>query len=47
MADLTAQPGELHFTIEVKRAATGEVETHHLVGKIVEEPDDEESEEPE
>ncbi len=41
---LNGQPGELHFTIEVKRAATGEVETYQLVGKIDEEQDIEEQE---
>ena len=29
--------GELRMTIEIKRAATGEVETHELVGKITSE----------
>lgn len=45
MADLGGQPGELHFTIEIKRAATGEVETHEMVGTII--PDEEGTEEQE
>jgi hypothetical protein len=40
--NLNGQPGELRFTVEIKRAATGEVEVHELVGKIV--PDEEEEE---
>jgi hypothetical protein len=39
VTDLTGTPGELRFTIEIKRAETGEMETHELVGKII--PDDE------
>lgn len=35
MSNLTAEPGELRLTIEVKRAATGETETFDLVGHIV------------
>jgi hypothetical protein len=31
---LTGKPGELTFTIEVKRAATGKVERYELIGKI-------------
>ena len=34
MSDLTGQPGELRFTVEVKRAATGETETYELIGHI-------------
>lgn len=33
-ADLQAQAGELRMTIEITRAATGEVETYDLVGHI-------------
>lgn len=40
MADLSGQPGELRFTIEIKRAATGETETHELVGQIIPDEDD-------
>ena len=35
MADLKAQPGEVHMTVQVKRAATGKVEEFKLVGRIV------------
>lgn len=34
MSDLIGQPGELRFTVQVKRAATGETETHELIGHI-------------
>lgn len=40
MINLGGQPGELRFTLEIKRAATGETETVELVGKIT--PDEEE-----
>ena len=32
MIDLTTQPAELRFTIEIVRAATGKTETVELVG---------------
>ncbi len=32
--DLKGQLGELKFTLEIKRAATGETETFDLIGKI-------------
>lgn len=32
MSNLQGQPGELRMTIEVKRAATGKVDTFELVG---------------
>lgn len=32
--NIVGQPGELRFTIEVKRAETGQVETYDLVGYI-------------
>jgi hypothetical protein len=41
MSDLQAQAGELKFTIEIKRAATGETETHELVGHLTPEQADE------
>lgn len=41
---LNGQPGELRFTVEVKRAGTGEVETYELVGKITGEETSEEQE---
>ena len=34
MDELQGKPGELRFTIEVKRAATGKVETYELIGKV-------------
>lgn len=44
MPELQGQPGELRFTIEVKRAATGEVETYEMVGKLLPDEEQEESE---
>jgi hypothetical protein len=41
VAELNGQPGELRFTIEVKRAATGETETYEMVGKVTDEPEEE------
>jgi len=32
--DLKGQEGELRFTLEIKRAATGQTETVELIGKI-------------
>lgn len=32
--DLCAQPVELHMTVEITRAETGEVETFDLVGEV-------------
>jgi len=32
MIELTGQPGELRFTVEVKRKETGKVEQYELVG---------------
>ena len=37
MSDLQGQVGELTFTVEVKRAATGLTETHELKGFVNEE----------
>lgn len=34
MIDLSGQPGELRFTLQVKRAATGVTETVEYVGRI-------------
>jgi hypothetical protein len=34
MPDLQGQQGEVRMTIQVKRAATGETETHELVGTL-------------
>jgi hypothetical protein len=39
---LTGQPGELRFTLEIKRAATGEVETYEMIGVPL--PEEEETE---
>ncbi len=35
MTNLTAQPAEVHFTLEIKRAATGLTETVQMVGHVV------------
>lgn len=32
--DIRGQEGELRFTLEIKRAATGETDTVELIGKI-------------
>ncbi len=37
MPELEGQAGELRFTLEITRAATGETETVELVGKIIDE----------
>ena len=42
MPDLTGQPGELRFTLEITRAATGETETVELIGTITPDSEDEE-----
>lgn len=34
MSDIKGQEGELRFTLNIRRAATGETETVELVGKI-------------
>jgi hypothetical protein len=34
MAELNGQPGELRFTVEIKRAATGKTERFELIGKV-------------
>jgi hypothetical protein len=34
MIDLVGQPGELRFTVEIKRADTGKVDTYDLVGYL-------------
>lgn len=34
MANLGGQPGELRFTVTVKRAATGLEETFEMIGKV-------------
>ena len=40
MSNLQGQPGEIRMTIHIKRAATGETETHELVGKVMDEVND-------
>lgn len=42
MPELEGQPGELRFTLEITRAATGETETVELIGRIA--PEEEEAE---
>lgn len=34
MTELSGQVGELAITLEITRAATGETETIHLIGKV-------------
>jgi hypothetical protein len=41
MAELSTEPAELRFTIEVKRAETGEVDVYELVGHILPEENEE------
>lgn len=40
MPDIKGGLGEFRMTIHVKRAATGEVETHELIGKVIEDGTD-------
>lgn len=42
MSDLKGQDGELHFTVEIKRAETGETDTYQLIGKIQDSDQEEE-----
>ena len=39
MPDLSSQPAEIRFTLEITRAATGLVETVEMVGHIVPTPE--------
>ena len=39
MTDLVSQPAELHFTLEITRAATGLKETVEMVGHIIPAPE--------
>lgn len=41
MADLNGQIGELRFTLEITRAATGETETIEMIGKVVADEEEE------
>ncbi len=38
MPKLKGQIGELGFTLNIKRKATGKVETYHMIGKVMENP---------
>ena len=35
MADIKGQEGEIHMTLQIKRAETGKIEEHKIIGKIV------------
>jgi hypothetical protein len=39
MQELQGPPAELRLTVNVKRAATGQTETHELVGHVIHEPE--------
>jgi hypothetical protein len=43
MSDLQGQPGVLHMTITVKRAATGKEETFELIGTPIPESTEQEN----
>jgi hypothetical protein len=34
MSDLAGKPGELHFSVTVKRKDTGKTETYDLIGHV-------------
>ena len=34
MSDLSGKPAEVHFTISIKRAATGLTEHYQMVGRV-------------
>jgi hypothetical protein len=36
MIDLAGMEGNVEFTLEIKRAATGKIETYQLVGRLEE-----------
>lgn len=36
---LEGPPAEVRMTVKVKRAATGQTETHELVGHVIHEPE--------
>lgn len=38
MVELSGQPAELRFTLEITRAATGITETVEMVGHVIPEP---------
>jgi hypothetical protein len=39
MPELSGQPAELRFTLEITRAATGLTETVEMVGHVIPEPE--------
>jgi hypothetical protein len=39
MTDLLSAPAEIHFTLEITRAATGLTETVEMVGHVVQPPE--------
>jgi len=41
MSELKGKPGELRFTVEIKRAATGKVEIYEMIGAPIESDEDE------
>lgn len=45
MIELKGTPGELSFTVTVKRKATGKVETFHMIGHVLPEPEKPEAKE--
>jgi hypothetical protein len=40
MISLANQPGEFRFTLQIKRAATGETETVEMVGRTAHDEDE-------
>lgn len=46
MIELSGQPAELHFTLEIKRAATGLTETVQMVGHIAAQPQPQQQQQP-
>ena len=40
MSELKTLPGQFNFTLEVKRAATGLVETYEMIGTPIEETEE-------
>lgn len=44
MSNLQGQKGELHFTIEIKRKATGKIEKYDLIGHVLNEETKKENE---
>lgn len=46
MNELKGVEGEIALTIQITRAATGETETHQIVGKVISNPEPEQDKEP-